>query len=69
MCRFVLYLGPELTLDTLITKPSHSLIHQSTHATERREPLNGDGFGLAWYVPSISAEPARFRSIVRRPCR
>jgi predicted glutamine amidotransferase len=29
----------------------------------REEPLNGDGFGLAWYVPEISPEPAQFRSI------
>lgn len=29
----------------------------------REEPLNGDGFGLAWYVPEISPQPAQFRSI------
>ena len=63
MCRFLLYVGDSLTLDTLITEPEHSLIHQSAHSQLRQEPLNGDGFGLAWYVPEISSEPARFRSI------
>jgi glutamine amidotransferase len=63
MCRFVLYMGPKLTLDTLITKPTHSLVHQSYQSEERKEPLNGDGFGIAWYVPRLSADPAVFRSI------
>ena len=61
MCRFVLYLGEPLTLDKLTTKPRHSLIHQSYKAAERAEPLNGDGFGLAWYTPDI-VDPALFRS-------
>lgn len=63
MCRFVLYLGPPLTLQSLFVEPSHSLIKQSVHALERDEPLNGDGFGVAWYAPDISPEPASFRSI------
>jgi len=63
MCRFVLYLGPELTLDQLITKPRNSIIHQSHHAEHRQEPLNGDGFGVGWYSHEVSPEPALFRSI------
>lgn len=63
MCRFVLYMGPEITLDVLTTRPSNSIIHQSYHSRLRSEPLNGDGFGVAWYVPDISPEPALFRSI------
>jgi len=63
MCRFVLYLGPDITLDVLITKPQHSIIHQSFHSEEREEPLNGDGFGVAWYVPDLAPEPALFRSV------
>jgi ergothioneine biosynthesis protein EgtC len=62
MCRFVLYLGEPLTLDALTTKPAHSLIHQSYKARERAEPLNGDGFGIAWYVSDLSDEPALYRS-------
>jgi predicted glutamine amidotransferase len=52
-----------LTLDSLITRPVNSIVHQSFHSHERSEPLNGDGFGVAWYVPELSDEPARFRSI------
>ncbi len=62
MCRFVLYLGPPVTLSALLVEPSHSLINQSAHAREREEPLNGDGFGVAWYAPEIAPEPASFRS-------
>ena len=63
MCRFILYMGPSITLDVLTTKPTNSIIHQSHHSRLRKEPLNGDGFGLAWYAPDVSPEPAQFRSI------
>jgi len=63
MCRFTLYLGPPLRLSSLLLDPSHSLIRQSTHSYEREEPLNGDGFGVGWYTPEFSEEPAVFRSI------
>lgn len=63
MCRFILYLGPPIALKSLITDPVNSLIHQSYHSIETRERLNGDGFGIAWYVPGLSADPAAFRSV------
>ncbi|MCC6677272.1 MAG: class II glutamine amidotransferase [Phycisphaerales bacterium] len=63
MCRFILYKGPPLRLSSLITEPDHSLIHQSTRSRESEEPLNGDGFGVAWYNPDLSPEPATFRSV------
>ena len=63
MCRFVLYKGEPITLDLLTTRPPHSIIRQSFKARLREEPLNGDGFGIAWYVPEISPEPALFRSL------
>jgi glutamine amidotransferase len=63
MCRFALYMGPPITLDLLTTIPRHSIIRQSFKSRMREEPLNGDGFGLAWYVPEISKMPAQFRSI------
>ena len=63
MCRFVLYLGSGITVKSLVTEPENSLIHQSYDNQERAEPLNGDGFGIAWYVPEVSARPALFRSI------
>lgn len=30
---------------------------QSHHARERPEPLNGDGFGVGWYVPEVDHSP------------
>lgn len=63
MCRFALYMGPPITLDLLTTRPEHSIIRQSFKSRLREEPLNGDGFGLAWYVPDLSPMPALFRSI------
>jgi predicted glutamine amidotransferase len=63
MCRFILYRGSEITLSSLITEPSNSLIHQSFHSHEREEPLNGDGFGVAWYVPEMSDQPALFSAV------
>jgi glutamine amidotransferase len=63
MCRLMLYLGPETRLASLVIEPSHSLIRQSTHSTEREEPLNGDGFGIGWYARDHDTEPAVFRSI------
>ncbi len=49
MCRFLAYLGEPVFLDEIITKPCHSLIHQSLHACEAKTVTNGDGFGLGWY--------------------
>jgi len=63
MCRFVFYHGPPLLLSALLTEPRHSLIRQSFQSAERSEPLNGDGFGVAWYAPEVSAEPATFKMI------
>lgn len=63
MCRFVLYQGAPLTIASLVTEPAHSIINQSFHAKEADEPLNGDGFGLAWYNPALSDRPALFRSV------
>lgn len=63
MCRFVFYQGEPVTISALFVEPTHSLIKQSVSAHEREEPLNGDGFGVAWYAPQHSREPAAFRSI------
>lgn len=61
MCRFIAYLGEPILLSSLVTDPDHSIIHQSYHSRERPEPLNGDGFGLAWYVPRLSEAAAIFK--------
>jgi predicted glutamine amidotransferase len=63
MCRFTLYLGPPIRMSSLVTEPKNSLIHQSFESQERDEPVNGDGFGVAWYAQEHIEEPALFRSI------
>ena len=63
MCRFVGYLGSEILLADLISRPVNSLIRQSFKSKERSEPLNGDGFGVGWYAPEIAAVPSVFTSI------
>jgi predicted glutamine amidotransferase len=63
MCRFTLYLGPAVRLSTLLIEPSHSLIHQSFKSRERSEPLNGDGFGVGWYAPRLTWEPAVYHDV------
>lgn len=49
MCRFLAYQGEPILLETLVTAPCHSLIHQSLHAEEGKTETNGDGFGMGWY--------------------
>ena len=50
MCRFVAYKGNEILMADLLTRTPHSLITQSFQSKERAEPLNGDGFGVGWYI-------------------
>lgn len=63
MCRLVAYIGNELLLANVLVKPEDSLIKQSLKAKESSTPTNGDGFGMGWYVPEISSNPAVFLSI------
>jgi len=63
MCRFIAYLGKPIMADELILQPVNSLIHQSYSAGEMTEILNGDGFGVGWYVHPISSLPGLFRAI------
>ncbi len=63
MCRFIAYLGKPIMADELLLKPANSLVHQSYHAGEMPEMLNGDGFGVGWYVHSINELPGLFRAI------
>jgi len=67
MCRWLAYLGPPIFMDTLLTKPKHSLIDQSLHAQLNYIPgvgnwtTNGDGFGIGWY--GERPRPGRYRDI------
>ena len=63
MCRFTFYQGEPIRLSALVTEPAHSLINQSFDSREGEEPLNGDGFGVVWYVPELTDAPGRFRGV------
>ena len=63
MCRLMAYKGTPIIMDKLLYQPKNSLINQSFHAREIEEPLNGDGFGVGWYVPEINDEPITFVSV------
>jgi glutamine amidotransferase len=63
MCRLVAYLGEDILIEDVIVKPVNSIVMQSLRARESSVPTNGDGFGLGWYAPTISNEPALFKSV------
>lgn len=63
MCRLLAYIGTPIIIDKLLYQPKNSLINQSTNARELEEPLNGDGFGIGWYVPEVNNEPVNFVSV------
>jgi len=63
MCRLAIYIGPPIVLSHFITEPKHSIIKQSVEAYEAIVQLNGDGFGVAWYAPQLSTQPALFREV------
>lgn len=63
MCRLMAYKGTPIVIDKLLYQPKNSLVNQSINAREIEEPLNGDGFGIGWYVPEFNNEPATFVSV------
>ena len=64
MCRHLAYLGPPVTLASLLYDPPHSLLRQSwAPRMQRHGTVNADGYGVGWYQPDVRPEPAR----VRRP--
>jgi predicted glutamine amidotransferase len=56
-------MGSPIIIDKLLYQPKNSLINQSISAKELEEPLNGDGFGIGWYVPEVNYEPVTFVSV------
>lgn len=65
MCRWIAYTGKPIYLDTLVTKPDHSLVAQSRHSqmnytnSGQLLSINGDGFGIGWY--DKRANPGLFK--------
>jgi len=62
MCRWAAYTGEPIFLEDIVSRPGHSLIHQSHGATRCHTAINGDGFGLAWY--GERPEPGLYRDVM-----
>lgn len=62
MCRWAAYVGEPIFLEDIVSKPGHSLIHQSHCATQCHTSINADGFGLAWY--GERPEPGLYRDVM-----
>lgn len=61
MCRQIAYLGPPVSLESLVLAPEHSLLHQSYQPKfQRHGVVNADGFGCGWFAPE-RPEPAVYR--------
>ncbi|MFI7063465.1 ergothioneine biosynthesis protein EgtC [Kribbella sp. NPDC050124] len=60
MCRHLAYLGPPVTLASLVLEPTHPLYEQSWAPNDMRGggTVNADGFGLGWYADGT---PVRYR--------
>lgn len=63
MCRLFAYLGPSVTIESLLVTPEHSLLRQCWEPrTQASGVVNADGFGVGWYDHGRRPEPARYRS-------
>ena len=62
MCRWAAYVGQPIFLEDVVSRPGHSLIHQSQGATRCHTPVNADGFGIAWY--GERPEPGLYRDVM-----
>jgi predicted glutamine amidotransferase len=62
MCRWAAYAGEPIFLEEIISRPGHSLIHQSHCATQGHAAINADGFGVAWY--GDRPEPGLYRDVL-----
>jgi gamma-glutamyl hercynylcysteine S-oxide hydrolase len=60
VCRHLAYVGPPVSLSTLLLDPPHSLLRQSWAPRDMRGggTINADGFGVGWHT---SAGPVRYR--------
>src|SRR5581483_10496134 len=61
MCRHLAYLGPRVSLRSVLIDPPHGLYRQSWAARRQRfGTVNADGFGVGWYADG-DPRPARYR--------
>jgi glutamine amidotransferase len=61
MCRHLAYLGPPVSLQSLLIDPPYGLYRQSwAPRLQRYGTVNADGFGVGWYADGDPV-PARYR--------
>ncbi|HEX4289348.1 MAG TPA: ergothioneine biosynthesis protein EgtC [Trebonia sp.] len=61
MCRHLAYLGPPVSLRSLLIDPPQSLYRQAwAPRRQRYGTVNADGFGIGWYADGDPV-PARYR--------
>ena len=64
MCRHLAYLGPQATLQSVLTDPPYGLLRQSWAPRQQKHgTVNADGFGVGWYADADPV-PARYRRAV-----
>ncbi|MFY9864013.1 MAG: ergothioneine biosynthesis protein EgtC [Trebonia sp.] len=64
MCRHLAYVGPEVSLKSLLIDPPYGLHRQAwAPRMQRHGTVNADGFGIGWYA-SGDPVPARYRRAV-----
>src|SRR5438105_4473416 len=64
MCRHTAYLGPPVSLRSVLIDPPYGLYRQSwAPRRQRYGTVTADGFGVGWYAPPDPA-PARYRRAV-----
>jgi glutamine amidotransferase len=72
MCRHLAYLGPPVSLRSVIIDPPHGLYRQAwAPRLQRPGAVHADGFGVGWYPGEVGEadepgdlEPARYRQAV-----
>lgn len=63
MCRFALYLGPPITLDSLLMRAENSLLCSNLRSHQNSDLVDNQGLGVAWYARGVAPHPAVFKSV------
>jgi gamma-glutamyl hercynylcysteine S-oxide hydrolase len=64
MCRHLAYVGPPVSLRSLLVDPPYGLYRQAwAPRMQRHGTVNADGFGIGWYADGDPV-PARYRRAV-----
>jgi glutamine amidotransferase len=64
MCRHLAYVGPPVSLKSVLIDPPYGLYRQAwAPRMQRHGTVNADGFGIGWYA-SDDPVPARYRRAV-----